>query len=352
MLSPRPLALCAAALFAALAPLSFAQNVTTTPVGAVVLSFPSTTQVTTAYISLPLSNPSVFKASASSVGSNTITFTGSLFTAGQLAQAGSPYFARIASGLQTGRTMLITANTSDTITVDTTDNSSQVTPLNDIAWALTAGDRIEIIVGDTLASIFGDNTVSKPLVFQGGGVLGSDKVGLFNKTNTKYDAYYFNTSLGRWTSTLNSAVNANNLVLYPESVIQIVRGSGRASTSLTLIGDVPAIAPLVKTVGSNTTVHTAYRFPVNTTLGSLNLSVWATGNTLLAQSDRLGIYDPTNGKFDSYYQRTDGTWRLSLDANTDRSTVVIPAGSIVTLNKKASVSGQTSFITMGLPYTL
>jgi uncharacterized protein (TIGR02597 family) len=315
-------------------------------------TFPATTQVTTTYISIPLTNPAVYTGPVASLTANTITFGGTPFTAGELAQTGSPFFARIATGPQAGRTMLVTGNTANSITVDTTDNSSQTTPLNLTGWSVAEGNRIEIIVGDTLASMFGNDTPSNPLKFVKGTLFGSDKIGFYNKTNGKYDAFYFSTSSKRWVSTLNANFIADNIIIYPESVIQITQRPSRPITSITFIGDIPSVAPAIKTVGANTDLHTAFRFPIDIKLADLKFGNWTKGNTLFAQSDRLGILNVSNGKFDSYFQRTDGTWRSAQDVNTDRSNTVIKAGSVITLLKKATVSGSSSFILKEIPYNL
>jgi len=344
-------ALCATLGFASLA--SAQTSVTTIPVGAMTYSFPATTSSVTTYISIPLTNPSVFTGPVASLTANTITFSGTPFTATNFAAAGSPFFARIATGAQAGRTILVKANTTNSITLDTTDNSPQTTDLTTSGWSVAAGDRIEIIVGDTLASLFGDNTAASPLVFPAGTSLSSDKIGLYNKVSGKYDSYYFSSSLARWTSILNSAINAGSLIIYPETTIQVTRKQNSLAVNLPIIGVVPAVAPLIKMNVNNATVQASFQVPVDMKLGQLALINWVRGDTLLASSDRLGVLNTVTNKFDSYFQKNDGTWRISLDLVTDRSgSVVITAGSIVTITKKANVAGAGSYTAAVLPYAL
>jgi uncharacterized protein (TIGR02597 family) len=346
------------ALLAALAALggflslSNAQSVATTPVGAMTYSLPATSANTQSQFSVVLSNPAVYSGAVSAVGTNTITVSGTPFTAGGLAQAGSPYFVKITSGAQAGRSVLVTANTTSQLTVDTSDNSSQVTDLNLSGFAVAAGDKIEVVVGDTLASFFGDNTGGNPLIIVGGtAALSADVVGIFNKVTSKSDVYFFSTTLGYWRSS-TSTVNQNNLVLYPESAYSMTRRSGRPASSFTVLGEVPKLAQKIKTTGSTKTIFTTTSFPANTTLGQLNLTNWTKSNSQLT-ADTIGIFNPVTSKNDVYFQRLDNNqWRKVGDTVTDQSGLVLPAGGAVTILKRAAVSGSTSYITAQLPYSL
>lgn len=330
-------------------------SVATTPVGAMTYSFPATaTQGATAYISVPLTNSAVYVGPVASLTSTTISFSGTPFTSGSLAQVGSPFFARISSGAQAGRIMLITANTANSITVDVTDNSAQTTNLDTSGFALAVADKVEVIVGDTLAGLFGDNTAGSPLVFVGGSsVFTADAVGIYNRSTAKFDAYFFSTAqgFGYW-RTSASAANANNTVIYPEAGLQIGRKTNRLATSLTILGDVPVISPLTKARGSASTAYNSTRFPTDVTLAQLSFSNWTRGtNTFTA--DTVGIYNPTTAKLDVYYQLAGGQWRKSTDSVTDQSGVVIPAGVGIAVSRRStSLTGATSFISSTRPYTL
>ncbi len=316
-------------------------------------SFAATTsQGSTSYIAAPLTNPSVYAGPVASLTSTAISFAGTPFTAGALAQVGSPYFVRIASGAQAGRIMLVTANTANSVIVDVTDNSAQTTNLDTSGFALAAGDRVEIIVGDTLAGLFGDNTGGNPLVFVGGtSVFTADAVGIYNRSTAKFDAYFFSTSNGYW-RTSASAANANNTVIYPEASLQIARKTNRPLTSLTILGDVPVISPLTKARGSASTAYNSTRFPVNMTLAQLSFNNWTRGTSTFT-ADTIGIYNSATAKLDVYYQLASGQWRKSTDSATDQSGVVIPAGVGIAISRRSTtLSGATSFVSSTLPYTL
>jgi uncharacterized protein (TIGR02597 family) len=329
-----------------------AQSVATTPVGAMTYSFPATTAVTTTYISIPLTNAAVYTGPVASVTANVITFSGTPFAANGLTGAGNPHFARIATGAQAGRTILITANTTNSITVDTTDNSSQTTALTTSGFAVAANDRIEIIVGDTLASLFGDGTAGNALVFVGGTISGnSDTVAIYNRSTAVFDTYFFSTSSSFWRKS-NVSTNANSLVIYPESAIAITRRASRPATSLVLTGDVPAVSVKTKTLGSNSAFYTSTRYPTDVTLGALNLSNWTKAN-ISGQADTIAIYNSSTAKFDTYFQRADNNeWRLSGGPTTNQSGVNIPAGAMIVVLRRGTLSGVSTFTSSAIPYTL
>lgn len=335
----------------ALAPLATAQNATTTPVGAMTYTFNATTQNTSTFISLPLTESPTFSGAIASVGNNTLTFSGTPFSPGALSQSASPYFLRITTGAQAGRTVLVTANSNSTVTVDTTDNSPQTTSLTTSGFSVAAGDQVQIFAGDTLAITFGDNTPSRPLVFAGGtSGLNADTIGIYNKSLSRTDVYFFSTQLGYW-RTISSTVNQNNTVIYPESSVSVTRRSNRPQVQMIVLGEVPSVSPLTKTAGSNQAIAAATRLPIDITLSQLSLSNWTKGNSAL-QADTIGVYNPLNGRNDVYFQRPDNTWRRLGDATTDQSNYVLPGQSGFFILKRGAVSGASSFLRLPLPYTL
>ncbi len=344
--------LSGAALAVLMGATALGQTVTTVPVGAMTYTFPATTQVTTTYISIPLTNPAVYTLPVASLTANTITFSGTPFPSGGLAQTGSPFFARIATGAQAGRTMLITANTTSTITVDSTDNSSQTTGLDTSGWAVAAGDRIEIIVGDTLASLLGDNTGSNPLLFIGStSPFAADTVGLYNKTTGKTDNYYFNTTSGYWRP-LATNVNSNSVIIRPEVAINITRQSGMPQVSLIITGDVPYLPYLTKVTGGSTSVFSGFRYPVDVKLNALAYNGWIKSNSVFS-ADTVNVYNPQTGKFDVYFQRLDnGLWNKVGAGTNDQSNVTIVGGVGFSITKTGTVSGSASYLYNSLPYTL
>ncbi len=352
MLSPRPLAACAALLFAALTTLN-AQSVATTPVGAMVYSFPATgsTSLTSIHVAFPLTAAAIYTGPIQSATGNSITVAASPFTSNQLAQSDSPYILKIASGTQAGRRMLITANTANTITVDVSDNSSSETPLNEVGFSVAQGDRIEIFPADTIAGIFGTNGPGDPIVIAGGSsALVADTINIYNKATLRNDIIFFSTTLGHW-RTNTATTNINNRVIFPEEGLVINRRANRTATSLTIVGEVPKIRPLAKTTGSGSVITTSTLHPADTTLAQLNIANWTKSNNALT-GDTLSIYNPLTLKNDVYFQRTDNEWRLVGGGSVNRNSVVIPAGTSFTVLKRNSATGANSFLSFELPYSL
>lgn len=333
------------------ATLVHAQNATTTPVGAMTYTFPATTQLTSTYISVPLTGMPVFSGKVLTVGTNSLTFEGTPFTSLPLTQAGAPHFLRVQSGVQAGRTILVTANTPNSVTLDTTDNSSQTTNLNTSGFAVAVGDQVQIIPGDTLASFLGDNTPGNPLAFVGAaGALQADTINVYNKNTAKLDIYFFSTSLGHWRTHVATA-NQNNLILHPDSSVIVNRRSGRQAVSMTVVGEVPTVSLATKTGGSGQVIYTASRYPVDMRLSSLTFTNWTKANSALS-ADTIGVFNPTTGKTDVFFQRTDNTWRRVGDATTDQSAFLLPAGSGFVILKRGAVTAATSFLRSPTPYNL
>jgi len=333
---------------------SFGQNATTTPVGAMTYTLNATVGVVNTYLSVPLTDSPVYSGAVLSVATARLGFTGTPFVAGALAQSGAPYFLRLQSGLQAGRTLLITANTANTTTLDVTNNTSQATDLTTGNFTVAVGDAVQIFAGDTLGTFFGTTANAtgylSPVALMGNATLArADTVSIYNRMTAKQDTYFFSTALGYW-KTGSSAANANGMILYPDASFGITRRSNRPTISFTVLGDVPVAAPKIKTAGNNQPVYGANPFPVDMTLGTLNLVNW-TKNDLLARADTINIFNPLLAKMDTYYQKANGTWRKSGDAVTDQSLFPIPAGSGIGFLKRGAVSGSGSFLGATMPYT-
>ncbi|HEV3272921.1 MAG TPA: TIGR02597 family protein [Candidatus Methylacidiphilales bacterium] len=309
---------------------------------------------TTNYLSLPLTNNVTYTSSVSAVTGNTISVadTPAPFTT-SLTAPGSPYFVKFLSGSETGRVMLITANTDDSLTLDTTDNSNQTVSLTTSGFSVAVGDTFEIFPGDTLASMFGTNTTQNPLLLHGStSTLTADTVSIYVPALFHWQSYYFNTTSGCWEMGHSSA-NANNTILYPYGTLAVNRRLNETTaTTLVLTGRVAEVPILTKTTGSNSVVYGSTGYPADTTLSQFQLGPsWVTGTSVLT-ADTVSIWDSALDRFNTYYQEPDSTWRSSTDATTDQSNLVISGGNSVAFMQRAAVSGAPSFLTSSLPYSL
>jgi uncharacterized protein (TIGR02597 family) len=262
----------------AISAISAQGQINTVPEGVTTYSLPATAvgQNTTSYYSVPLSNDPAYTGAVSTVAAATITIADSPWTPNQFTTA--PYFVKFLSGLQSGRVIKVVSNTANTLTLDTSDNSAQVVPLNTTNFSVASPDTFEVFAGDTLASLFGVNTQQSPLVLQGGtSVVTSDTVSIYNASLLHSLSYYFDTTAGFW-KMYGSSANANNTVVYPYSAFAITRRSGEAATSFTLMGRVPEVTRLIKTTGSNSVIYNSTGYPVDMELSQLDLGAnWTQG---------------------------------------------------------------------------
>ncbi|HEV3271663.1 MAG TPA: TIGR02597 family protein [Candidatus Methylacidiphilales bacterium] len=323
----------------------------TVPEGVLTFSLPAGPSTT--YLSLPLTSDPSYRGVVSSViavTSNTIAVDDSPapWTAGALANL---YFVKFLSGNETGRVVLITANTTNSLTLDTSDNSTGPTvSLTTSGFNVQAGDAFEIFPADTLASLFGDNTAQSPLLLVGSSAyLNADVVSVYVTSFFKFQSYYFNTTAGYW-ELKGSTANANNTILYPYGALTIFRRTGSTVLSFTVMGRVAEVPILTKT-GTNAAVFGSSNYPVDLTLGQLDLgSHWQTSTAYLS-ADVLSLYTPALFGFQSYFETPTPTWRTKSSATDESSLVTVHAGDVISLYQRNTTSGAASFLSAAMPYT-
>jgi len=325
-------------------------SVATVPDGMITFSL---THGKSSYLSLPLTSNSTYTGAVSAVTTNTISVDDAPapFTT-SLSAATAPYFIKFLSGNEAGRVMLVTANTSSKLTVDTTDHiSGAAVALTATGFNVQAGDTFEVFPGDTIASVFGHGTTQDPLLLTGGpGVTTSDTVSLFTTVGAPAVTYYFNTTAGFWEQYGTSA-NANNTIIYPYSAFAVARRATHPDTTLVLEGRVTQVAAATKIV-SKGTVYTSSHYATNIKLSQLQFgSNWQTGTSVLT-ADTISVWNTTTGRFDTFFQKADSTWRKYGDMVTDQSNYEIAAGTVTTIAKRQTVTGGDSFLQSSLPYTL
>ena len=341
---------------------ALAQNATTTPVGVMTITFPAVTTVSDVltYFTLPLANTPIRTSTPSAVGPDSLTFANVSWTPDQYKTNPASYFVRIMSGAQEGRILKITGNTQNTLTVSTVDDTSTSTPLNTANFTVTTSDIVEFHQADTLASLFGDNisvngTIANPLAVIGASRAGSaDTVTILDKATGASTAYWFNTSgaANQWRALTGTGIR-NETPIFPDSAILLLRRkqqTARAAQPFTFTGVVSTARTLQKSVPTRG-VPTSLNFPTDVTLASLQIGGGWTKANRAGSADTLSVFNPSNGKFDAYYQRTDNSWRL-LTGTADVSSTVIPAGTVVLLLERTAGSGLSGYFSIPLPYSL
>src|SRR5437764_2344773 len=100
------------------------------------------------HVVLPLNDPPVYAAIASSVASSTVTTARAGWTINAFGPfTSNPHIVRLVSGMSNGREFRIASNTDDTLTL--------ITNGTDLNGILAPGDRYEIVPLQTLESLFG-----------------------------------------------------------------------------------------------------------------------------------------------------------------------------------------------------
>jgi len=333
-----------------------AEEVTTPAIGACSRTFAATGAASsTEFIASPLLPQPIYAGSVASLTASTVTFGGSPFASGSLSQASTPYFAMVMTGLQAGRAMRIKANTVNTLTLDTTENSVTTVTLNQTpSFTIVPGDIVQVFPADTLGNFFGDSVSTLAVVTGGTSSTTADLIQIYNKNTASFTNYFFNTTVNQWNRVGGGTASANSVILYPEGAIGITRRSGRPAATFLVAGDVPSFPLLTKVTGGNTNVLTSLRYPVDLTLGdliptALNLSGFTPGESLIA-GDVLSIYNSATNKWDVYYLNG-STWLNKSGANSNN--VLVPAWTAVSFCKRGArpTPGLESYVyTALMPY--
>jgi uncharacterized protein (TIGR02597 family) len=316
-----------------------AQDVSTAPVGyvTVTVSGGSVASPASTFFSLPLTSSSEDTGSLTALSSSTLTNTSASWESGDFAGA-APYFVEITSGDASGSIFKITANDSDTLTLDTLGL--------DLTALVSVGATYRVFPGDTLRSVLGDDTNN----VTGGASPNDDVDVVYILSGTTWNAYYYNTSAGNWRKGA-VPVSQDNLALAPHSAI-IYSRVGADDIEYVFTGSVPmeSYQPVISATGFTSI---ASYFPVDQTLGSLglhNLSWWrSVGDPGVTIADADTVYLYSAGFWNAYhYNATAGHWRKGA-VPVDQSSAVISVGDGVLISR-GDLSGNVEQASVALPY--
>jgi hypothetical protein len=339
---------CGALLFPALA--SAVEEALTTPLGAVNISLPA--GPSTSMIGIPIKAFAVARLPVASFTANTLTFAGTPFGSSVFSNASAPFFIRFLSGNHTGRALLVTANTGNSVTLDTTDGTSSTLALNTASFSVAVNDRIELVPGDTLASLFGDAVVSpiadkklKTGLVGGTNALFADTVSFYN--GVRFIAYYFNTTQNYWVSQEGGG-NANDKLISPDTGLSVSRKGGAARASnltLTFLGTVPNHRSGIRHPGAvSRIIVQPLPVPVPLSYFAFNAQGGLVKGSPLA-ADPVSIWNGV--RWVPFYQNSGGQW-LTSGMSGDQSNLSVSPGTAVSILRRvgktdgASVLGSTS----------
>lgn len=237
-----------------------------------------------------------------------------------------------------GRFFLITANTTNQLTVDLAASPT----ITSLTTALAPGDTVQIVPAYTLNALFGSSVAS---MVTGANASLADNIWILS--GQTWLTYFHNGTNWRRTGSL---ANQNDTVIYPDEGVLVVHIGG-SPLSLTFTGTVPAVNEKTDISGAGTT-FLANRFPVDIELNSVgiqSLAGWTTGANAGA-ADNIWMWNPTKSPvagWDTYFHN--GTnWRKT-GSLANQNTTLVTAGTAMIVIKLGSGSNAT--LAQALPYT-
>jgi len=305
-----------------------AATVVSEPVGfvSVNLAAPAVGSSTGKLIGVPFHRASVFLGSNVLAAANSLQSTAPGWVSGQFTSV--VHFARLRSGVYSGRFFTITANTADTLTLAASNTTFGV------------GDTFEIFPAHTLGSLFGTSTPAFGLQ-TGSTESSADLVRCI--VGGTWVSYFHNGS--QWRTAADST-SQNNTVIPPDQGVFVVRRSP-TSLDITLQGAVSVTAESSSITGTGQGVL-GPRFPLPTTLASLGVqscSGWRKARSA-SLADTVLVW---NGGDWSVFYHNGASWRRA-GASSAQDSTVIPAGEAVLIRRKDAASGSAEMTTIGLPF--
>ncbi len=341
-------------------------TVASDPVGFATLSLPANSD---SYVSVPFTRPPEFTGGIQSVAGNVITVSGTPgWTANQFVYAGTGqpkhFYALIGPGGSSnpkeGHTYPVTANGSNTITVDTSaDNLT----------GITANTQVVLIPYWTVATVFPatDANISFAPSTSSASLKTLVRVpnDAANGINLPYLAdYYFSSNIDGTSSNVGwrkvgdgNTVDHGDDVLLPDSYFVVRNQNGAPTTALTALGSVLlkklAVPLRTSTTGQQDNPVSLLR-PMDVALSMTGLN--PTDGSFTA-NDQLLVYNNAQIGFNKspsavyYRDPANGfNWRLVGDNNLlDHGNDVIPLGTGFVVRKAATASGANVFWTNTLP---
>ena len=321
------------------------------PAGGMTISVPTGL---TQHVSLPLLHaavgPGAIRGRIDSVGTSTINVPTAGWTAAAFSDPANPYYVRILSGSAAGRLYLVTtaANTATQLNVfnEGTDLAQQGITTG------ASGDVYELVLGDTLLSLFGTTTL------QGGpDAVSADNVQVWG--GASWSVFYFNTTRGRWELDTDNAgtPSRNNIVLRPDRGIMIARRAA-ANLNIVVTGRVPEVAPKLTHLRPGFS-SLSLGVPASVSLGALSLQTRASGwqsgtsSTAATSADLIQVWGGASF-LTFYFDSTNAQWQLLGELPVvNRGSFVVPAGRPVMIRRANAASTVTdTFVPMLLPYTI
>lgn len=301
------------------------------------------------FVSVPFTRPPEFVGGLQSVSGNTITVSGNPWTANQFVYAAGAqpktYFLLIGSNAKEGSLYTVTANGTNTITVDLEGE--------DIS-SVQAGTQIVVTPYPTLGSVFPASDASVSFVPSASAVVRQTQILIPNYAGSGINlsaaaTYYFLNNA--WRKVGRASTENYNDDPFINSGYFIVRNAGTA-TQLTPVGSVlmkKASVPLVTRAGGPQDNFVSVVRPVDVKLNDLGLissGAFASSGSAVVRTDQLFVYDNSvpgiNKSASATYYYLNNAWRkVGQPSTMDFGNDVIKAASGFIIRKAATQNGAT-----------
>lgn len=319
----------------------------TKPVGGFTITAAANTDTR---ISAVLARSAAWAGTIASVSSTTLTAAGTPnWSAGAFAPGATTYYARMLSGAQRGQYFIITASTTDTLTVDNAGLNLS---------AIVAGDSFEVVPFWTLGTLFPASQAGTAFVASGSALSRQTEVLTYDASQTGINrassgTYYFLN--GAWRKVGSSAgTSFDSTLIFPDGYV--IQRNKAAATNLVQTGRVqPAYLGSVieATASVQNDNFVSISFPIDVTLDQSGLigTVFAASSSPLAISDQLLWYDPAatgiNLASSATYYYYNGAWRKrGSSSSLNFGSTVLKAGSGFIIRKAANgTSGTWNYAT-------
>lgn len=334
----------------------------TAPVGFLKLTFKAQSDTP---FSLPLNRPEVYSGQLNSISGNIISLSTSPFTANQFVYAdgsqNEKYYLLFTTGVLEGRSFDVTANGTNSITVNQDGTINIQTLINDV----NARDRFEIRPHWTLDTLF-PGGVGFPAVanaFTNGSEIHFKPINQPGINLASEKIYKYATGTG-WVDNANLfAGRAKDVVLIRNGFFQ-ARNVTVSDVIKNLVGDVPTVDGRVR-LKSNVIQQdnfVAFSFPIDIKLSETGLENTSgftrSSGQFNADGDTINLFNVTQAGYDkapsaTYYYVNGLGWINSANifgGAVNATQVIIKAGTACFIRKAGEVSANTYQHGVVLPY--
>lgn len=278
------------------------------------------------------------------VGSNTISNSSADWANGELAQAETPFLVMVTSGAAEGRMFLISANTTNTLTVSGVDTVQ--TPDLTTLGIVPNTDTYTILACGTLKTLFGTPETTG---IQGGTTQNNADT-IVMVVNGAASTYFYKTDAvpPRWTRVGPGFPNASNTPILPYYGVEY-RRLPATPLSFVVTGAVPVKQRKVGVKNSGTTFLSQY-WPTESTLVSLgiqNIPGWV-GAPTMTSADTVIL---TANGIPATYWYDGANWKKIAPGYPISDSVLIQIGTTVQISKKGNTSGYSTYIQQ-IPYNI